>query len=147
MLKCFLWQPLKTGITNQWHQDFTAFLSENTRGQLSFSITSIWDWNTFYSHWNNLIQTYWCLLGFSNWEKNPKSPNPIKQYTLVKSNGGLFKILITQGLWPRPLAGVRYGAVWICSMADYQCLQQPQYLRTFSCNLHKIVQVFFLARI
>lgn len=59
--------------------------------------------------------------------KKPKPTNQIKQQTLVKSSGGLFKILITQGLWARPLAGVRYRAVWICSMADYQCLQQPHW--------------------
>lgn len=143
MLKCFLWQPLRTGITNQWHQHLTAWVKipeDSFPSQyLSCDIEILF--NATETIWFRPIVVSFFLIG-----KNPKPTNQIKQYTLVKSNGGLFKILITQGSWPSPLAGVRYRAVQICPMADYQCLQQPHYLRTFSCNLLMILQIFFLAR-
>lgn len=66
------------------------------------------------------------ILFFFNQEKT-QTHKPNQTVDTFKSSGGLFKILITQGLWARPLAGVRYRAVWICSMADYQCLQQPHW--------------------
>lgn len=37
MLKGFLWQPLRTGITHQRHQHLLASLTEDTRGQLPLS--------------------------------------------------------------------------------------------------------------